>query len=89
MQQDQQQTTLATHNWKKKRPIAYMELQTLYASLSIMRKKYKKLGWYERKEMEENAKIIKKRIKSETTQYKIYCKQYLDDFGKEVVKHIF
>jgi len=54
-----------------------------------MRLKYKESGWYERKEMESNAKKIKERIKKKTTQHKIYIKQQSDEYGKLVVDSLF
>lgn len=54
-----------------------------------MRQKYKTVGWWERKELEKNAKTIKQRLKNNRTQYKILCKKGLDEFGKEVVDCLF
>lgn len=54
-----------------------------------MRKKYKSLSHYERLEMEENAKNIKKRIKQKATQHKIYVKENTNEFGKQVVDSLF
>jgi hypothetical protein len=54
-----------------------------------MRKKYKTLDYHDRYLMEQHAKIIKQRIKNQTTQYKIFEKQGLDDFGKTVVDCLF
>lgn len=54
-----------------------------------MRRKYKKSDWYTRKELEKNAEEIKQRIKKQTTQYKIWLKPQLDDFGKEVAEALF
>ena len=89
MQSDKQLTSLATRELKKRRPFALGELLDLQNSLNLMREKYKSLVWYERKEMEQNAKIIKKRIKNQTTQYKIHSKKGLGEFGKSVVDEIF
>jgi len=54
-----------------------------------MRLKYKESGWYDRKELEENAKTIKERLKKQTTQYKIYAKRGLDEISKVVVDCLF
>lgn len=74
---------------KHKRPFALGEILDLENSLAIMRQKYKLVGWWERKELEKNAEIIKKRLKNNRTQYKIYCKNQLSEFGKEVVDCLF
>ncbi len=39
--------------------------------------------------MEQNAKQIKQRLKKQTTQYKIWIKEGLDDYGKTVVECLF
>jgi len=74
---------------KYKRPFSLGEIFDLENSLELMRQKYKTVGWFEKKELEQNAEIIKKRLKTNRTQYKIYCKGRLDDFGKEVVDCLF
>ena len=89
MQSDKQLGTWMTKEWKKKRPIALSELLFLQNSLQLMRKKYKTLDYHDRYLMEQHAKIIKQRIKNQTTQYKIFEKQGLDDFGKTVVDCLF
>ena len=65
------------------------ELLDLQESLRLMRDKYKSSGWYERKELEKNAEQIKQRIKKQTTQYKIWVKNGLDDYGKTVADALF
>lgn len=65
------------------------EILDLQESLKIMRTKYKNSGWYERKELEKNAEQIKRRIKKQTTQYKIWVKDGADEFAKSVVDELF
>jgi len=89
MQLEKQKENLMTREPTRKRPIAFGELLDLQNTLEIMRKKYKSLGWYERKEMESNAKNIKERIKKKTTQHKIFIKQQSDEYGRLVVDSLF
>lgn len=87
--QENENKSYLTREVKYKRPLALGEIFDLQESLKIMRKNYKTLGHYDKVEMEKNAKTIKERIKKQTTQYKIYCKQRTDDFGREVVEALF
>jgi len=54
-----------------------------------MRKKYNTVGWFEKKELEKNAKQIKDRIRHNQVQYRMWLKARLDDFGKTVVETLF
>lgn len=86
---DQENKSYLVREPKYKRPLALGEILDLQESLRIMRTKYKSLSHYERVEMEQNAKQIKERLKKQTTQYKIYCKQQMDDYGAMVVDYLF
>lgn len=72
-----------------KRQHALGDIQDSTKSLQIMRQKYKQSDWYERKELEKNAETLKQRIKSKTTQYKIYVKKTVGETGKDVVDALF
>jgi len=54
-----------------------------------MRQLYKKGGHYERQQILKNAQIVKEQIKRKTTQYKIHCKERLEEHGKAVVEALF
>jgi len=54
-----------------------------------MRKKYKQVDFFTREEIKKNAETIKQKLKKQRTQYKIFCKQRLDEHGKKVVEAIF
>lgn len=66
-----------------------MEIQAMEQSLAIMRKKYKQVDFFTREEIKKNAETIKQKLKKQRTQYKIFCKQRLDEHGKKVVEAIF
>lgn len=73
----------------KKRPFAYLECIGLQNSLQILRRKWKTAGFYQKAEIEQQALQIKKDYEKQKTQLKIYVKQGLDEFGKEVVDSLF
>lgn len=73
----------------KKRPLAYSVCMDLQTSLQILRGKWKTAGFYQKAEIEQQALQIKKEYEKQKTQYKIYLKADLDDYGKEVVDCIF
>jgi len=78
-----------TKEIKTKRSQAYGACLDLNNSLNILRGKYKLEGFYEKQFIRREAEQIKQQYKKQLTQYKIYIKAELDDYGKEVVDTIF
>lgn len=89
MQQEQLSSHLLTREIKHKRQLALSEVLHLQSSLRLMRRKYKQGGWYEQQQIIHNARHVKDQLKKQTTQYKIHCKDQLDEYGKTVVDALF
>ena len=82
-------STLSTLEIKKQRPQSLGVCLDLFNTILLLREKYTKGGHYERLLIKNRAEDVKKRYRKEVGQYKIYCKQGLDEFGKEVVNCLF
>ena len=79
----------ATIKTYRKRPVKLDLIFDLQNSLSLMRKRWKDSGFYEKQFIEMQAKELKKRINKEIGQYKQYIKKDEDDFIKTAVDCLF